>query len=225
MSDLKQNLHELHSQVDQSHAGTPSRDELEVSAGRYDQKPHWISSVIQFPFDNGTPTWIGIDENTGCPVRCHRKKDRAVSFVVAPRPFGMALVMTTHRSGVLVNSIPALSLTVLKPRDSIVIAPGIHSYITERIRPYSGAPTEQMVGQKCPYCSLGVTPTTSVVTCRCGVIYHHETEESHAEQKKEDRLNCLSSLRVCLSCGRPLTQEEYLVWDPSTLSPTRNERA
>lgn len=160
---------------------------------------------------------VGIEKGTGCPCPVTDQQDSIAGFAVIKRRLGSALTMTTHRGGVIVNGLPALSFTVLLPRDSVVIAPGVHSYVTERIRPYIGAPLPESIGVKCPFCRIPVTHDTRVVSCRCGVVYHHETEESHGAINEKDRLDCLSKIRVCLSCSRPVTLEESLVWDPETL--------
>ena len=76
-----------------------------------------------------------------------------------------------------------------------------------------------MIGMKCPFCKIAITADARVATCRCGVVYHDETAESHPEIPEQDRLNCLSKVRACLSCSRTVTLEESLVWDPGTLSP------
>jgi hypothetical protein len=186
----------------------------------WQDEPHRSESVLEFVTDESNPDetiWVGVDKKTNCPCRVSGEQDRVASFAVINRRLGPALCMTSHRPGLLVNAIPALDMTVLLPRDSVVIAPGIHSYVTERIVPHVGAPSQAMIGKKCPFCRIPVTNETHVVTCRCGVIYHHETEESHGAIDEKDRLNCFSKVSVCLSCNRPVTLGEYLVWDPETL--------
>jgi hypothetical protein len=120
---------------------------------------------------------------------------------------------------VLVNGIPALDLTVVFPRDSIVLAPGIHSYVTQRISPHVGRPLQEHLGLRCPYCTIPITDETRIAVCRCGVAYHHEPPAPEADRNGDDteRLDCLSNVRACLSCGRPVALQQFLVWDPSTL--------
>jgi len=96
-----------------------------------------------------------------------------------------------------------------------VISPGVHTYVTQRIRPHVGPPLPSMIGQKCPFCRIPIDKDTSVVSCRCGVVYHKETAESHGHVEAADRLNCFEKVRACLSCNRPVTLNESLVWDPS----------
>jgi hypothetical protein len=142
-----------------------------------------------------------------------------VSFVIGQRRSNRLLMMLPHHDAVLVNGLLALALTVLAPRDSIVIASGIHSYVTERIRPHVGSPLRRHVGLRCPYCTIAITEETRIAVCRCGVAYHHEPVATDRDRKGGDkeRLDCLPNVRACLSCGRPVALEEYLVWDPSTL--------
>jgi hypothetical protein len=185
-----------------------------------DEEPQRSGSVLEIVADESNPdnaVRVGVDTETHCPCRVSCEQDSVATFAVIKRRFGPALCMTAHRDGVLVNGLPALDFTVLRPRDSLVIAAGIHSYVTERIRPYVGAPSPEQISEKCPFCRIPVTIDTRIVTCQCGVVYHHETEESHPAIDEKDRLNCLSKVRVCLSCSRPVTLEEYLVWDPGTL--------
>jgi hypothetical protein len=213
-----QNTYELHSYFTNldSSANSISGDRELFELVWQDEMQRSLS-VLELPADHRESVPVGIDENTNCPVRCHREQDLVVSFAVAKRRLGATLSMTVHRDGVLVNGILVLRFAVLSPRDSIVIAPGVHSYVTERIRPYVGTPSQDQIGLKCPFCRIPVTNDTRIVTCRCGVVYHHETEESHEAIGEDDRLDCLSKVRVCLSCSRPVTLQEYLSWDPNTL--------
>ena len=90
-------------------------------------------------------------------------------------------------------------------------------YITERIKPHVGPPSEEQQKQKCPFCRLATDSTTRVVTCMCGAAYHWETADSHPNTPENDRLRCFEKIQNCLSCGRQLSKEETLVWDPATL--------
>src|SRR5205823_5172789 len=78
-------------------------------------------------------------------------------------------------------------------------------------------PAGELVGKQCPFCRIPADTTTRVVTCRCGVLYHHETAESHPHVSEGERLKCFEMIRACLSCGRPVTAHDYLVWDPASL--------
>lgn len=220
-----QSVFELHSFVGSSAAGSDQGGEEEWLAGTpwqeelVNQSPS--AAVIQFPVEEGLDAvWVAIDEATGRPCRAGDGQDAVAGFTVIKRRLGLALAMTTaDHAGVLVNGLPALRFTVLSPRDSVVLSPGMHSYITERVRPHVGAPTEPMIGLKCPFCKIAVDADTRVAACRCGVLYHAESAESHPAIAEEDRLNCLSKVRACLSCSRPVALEEFLVWDPGELSP------
>ena len=39
----------------------------------------------------------------------------------------------------------------------------------------------------------------------------------HVTTRENDRLRCFEKIQNCLSCGRQLSKEETLVWDPATL--------
>jgi hypothetical protein len=132
------------------------------------------------------------------------------------------LALIALHDEVLVNGVPALRLTVLGAKDSIfVVKAGLLLYVTERFRPFVGCPTEEtgLFGQECPACAIEIQaePRTHVVTCRCGVAYHHETANTHPDMDPDDRLNCLQQTKVCLRCGKELTTEERLVWNPAAL--------
>ncbi len=221
-----QSVFELHSYAGHLAAGLDQADDdwlavMPLHTDQEDQRPS--AAVLQFSVDESLDAgavWIAIDKATGCPCRVGDQQDAVASFAVIKRRLGLALSMTTaDHAGVLVNGLPALGFTVLSPRDSVVLSPGVHSYLTERIRPHVGAPTEAMIGVRCPFCKLAITGDTFVATCRCGVVYHDEDAESHPAIPEEDRLNCVQKVRACLSCSRPVTLEESLVWDPGTLSP------
>jgi len=179
-------------------------------------------SVLQFngsDSEQGGPLWVGIDHQSGMPCRVHSPAGAVAGFSVVARRLSQALSMISpvEHAGLLVNGIPALRFSVLSPRDSVVLTHGVHSYVTERIRPYVGKPPKDMISMKCPFCKIPFSEDTQIVTCRCGVAYHFETDKSHPEIEEEERLNCLSRLQVCLSCSRPVSLEESLVWDPQTL--------
>jgi hypothetical protein len=114
--------------------------------------------------------------------------------------------------------LPALPLCVLAAKDALVLGPGLHSYVTERVIPYVGPPPAAFLGQRCPACRIPFDETTRVATHRCGVAYHAETEESHSDVAPDDRLQCIEKVQSCLSCGRRVTLVEELVWDPATFS-------
>jgi hypothetical protein len=123
---------------------------------------------------------------------------------------------------VLVNGAPALRLAILGPRDSIfVVKAGLLLYVTERFHPFVGCPTEEsgLLGQECPACAMEIEmePPTHVVTCRCGAVYHHETEESHPKLPPQERLDCFRKTKACLRCKQGLTIQEKIVWDPAVL--------
>jgi hypothetical protein len=168
--------------------------------------------------DDGT-TWVGFDADTSTPVAVADSSVAEFGVLVVQRKVARELALVPLRDGVLVNSIPALGLTLLGTRDSISAGAGRLLFVTQRVCPHVGAPTEDMlaVRMKCPFCKLTVTPDTCVVSCRCGAIYHHETEASHPQLTPEDLLNCQAKISTCLACGQLVSLDEALVWDPVTL--------
>jgi hypothetical protein len=169
--------------------------------------------------DHEGPTWIGFADEFGPPQRVSDAANAVFGVQVVRRKLTSELALAPLRPGVLVNSIPALKLTLLGTRDSLSAGAGRLIYVTKRFRPHVGPPTEEMIAArlKCPFCKLAVAADTVVVSCRCGVLYHRESEDSHPQLPAEDRLNCQAKISTCLSCGQLVSLAESLVWDPATL--------
>ena len=200
--------------------GDPSpwnADEVPAAATDW-QRPQPVEASVLVIAGEGKPDeepiWIGTRRGSNQLRRVPDRKQALAGFQVVQRRLGHALGMWAIHPRVLLNGLPAMPFTVLAPRDALVIAAGNHTYVTERIRPYVGPPTAEMLGKMCPYCQIPIEEDTQVVTHRCGVVYHYETEESHPDTPAEDRLNCLEKIQVCLSCGHPVTLDETLVWEP-----------
>jgi hypothetical protein len=208
-----------------SHA-TPSSDDVSAAVDDFAigdafafETPTKPAAEIFALTDEDSDLWLGIDPATGRPVRVPDEWTAIAGFRVVRRKLNSALAMIARGHDTLVNGLPALRLTVLAPRDSVVLAPGAAlAYVTERLKPYIGPPTAEMIAkkQKCPYCRIPFsdTPASRVVTCRCLATFHHEDQHSHPDTPPKDRLDCLSKIKACLSCNRPITLEESLVFDP-----------
>jgi hypothetical protein len=213
------------------HGGKMNQSQFEI---------HAITSVIESQHDGAELAWhdaqpsprlpvltvaeadglvrVKVDPRDGRLGRVEGDGDAVVAFRVIRRRLGPSLAMVALREGAFVNGLPALALSVLGAKDSLVLAPGCVAYVTERIRPFVGTPADELVGKKCPMCRLPVDGKTRVVACRCGAPYHAETAESHPDVAEADRLRCIEKVKACLSCGRPeVTVKEYLVWDPASL--------
>lgn len=147
-----------------------------------------------------------------------QEKDATLGFCAVKRQFSIALAMLAREEGVLVDGVPALRLTVLDSRSSITI-PGTAAifYVTERFSPYVGRPTHEMIGCECPSCKIPVELDTSIVSCRCGRVYHDETAESHPHLPEADRLACFQQTQICIDCKERLTTEEHLLWSPGEI--------
>ncbi len=156
-----------------------------------------------------------LDHPSGTLREVQDVHDADVALQIADRRFMSHLVVMSWQRSLLVNGVPALTFSALSPRDSLLFSPGALFYVTERIEPHVGPPLPRMVGQKCPCCQLPMEPGSVCVSCKCGLIYHNESEASHPDLLADDRLNCFSKLKNCLACKRELTQEPYLAWDPT----------
>jgi hypothetical protein len=161
--------------------------------------------------------WVRLNAEGEGLSRTQNRAEAAAGFRVVRRRLGASLAMLSQSEGVLVNGVPALPLSVLSVKDSIVLAPGKHFYVTQRLKPYIGSPPQHVLNKPCPFCQIPITDDTRIYLCPCGAPYHYETAESHAQVEETERLNCLEKIEKCLSCGRKLTLEEFLEWDPATV--------
>jgi hypothetical protein len=160
--------------------------------------------------------WVRVDAPQRRLVRVAESCEAVAGFRVARRKLGAELGMLAPRADVRVNGLPALRFTMLAPKDSVLLESGYLTYVTERFRPYVGTPPRECIGKKCSFCRIPATESTRIVTCRCGVFYHSESVESHPDVPDDDRLKCLDRIKKCLSCGRTVSLDEYLVWDPQS---------
>ena len=162
-------------------------------------------------------TWTRLNEPDAGLSRAPSPDEAVAGFRVVRRRLGAALAMFVQGEGVLVNGIPALPLAILSVKDSVVLAPGRHFYVTQRLKPYIGAPPEHVLNKPCPFCQIPLTDDTRVYLCPCGAAYHYETAESHGHVEESERLNCFGKIEKCHSCSRRLSLEEFLEWDPATM--------
>lgn len=211
---------ELHSFLTTA-ANEAATDPLDFSSLPWREDQHAKSQVVAMGFgdDQASAFPVGINRGKGTLRPARSVRETVAEFYLVQRRLGPALAMIPRRKNVLVNGVPALSFQVLSPRDGLLLRPGLHTYVTERFRPYVGPPTDEMLSRKmrCPCCQIPLDKSTRVVTCRCGVAYHWEDAESHPEVDADDRLDCFAQIRVCLSCKRPVTLGDSLVWDPATV--------
>jgi len=162
--------------------------------------------------------YVSVDPETGRPKTVDNASQALAIFRMVRRGrMGNALAMLSQANDILVNGLPALPLAILAAKDSITLGPGCLCYVTERIKPFVGQPSGEQLTQKCPFCRLITDVSTRVVNCMCGAAYHWETSESHPNTPENDRLRCFEKIQNCLSCGRQLSKEETLIWDPATL--------
>lgn len=162
-------------------------------------------------------TFAALHREEGRLVRVESAQEADFALKVARRKLNGELVLMALGEPVLVNGVPAPPLVVLSVGDAVTLGAGHLAHVTERVIPYVGPPTGELIGKKCAHCRLAATAETRIVTHRCGVIYHHETEESHPHLAKEDRLNCFEKVGTCHSCKREMNLHPHLVWDPRSL--------
>lgn len=208
---MSQSVFELHT------TGVLGDDSLEVNRLPCHDSPAPAQLPPLMLDDLRVPVWVGVDQRTGRLERVVDARQAVAAFCEAPRRLKSDLAMVALKDDILVNGLPALPVTVLGAKDSLALAPGCLCYVTERVRPFVGTPSGELLGKKCPVCRIPADDKTRVVTCQCGALYHHETKTSHPDVADEDRLSCFEKVQVCLVCGRPVTMDEYLVWDPSSL--------
>ena len=173
-------------------------------------------TLLRISEDDRT-VWAGVDDQRGLIREVDGPEQAVAGFRVVRGRVSTRLGMIAKSSGIMVNAFPALSFSVLTTKDSIRLSPNHLLYLTERVKPYVGAPPAELIGKTCKYCGIEFSSETRIVSCHCSLAYHWETEESHPHLKLEERLPCYEEVKRCLSCSRELTIEEYLTWDPSTI--------
>ena len=163
--------------------------------------------------------WAKADQGSGGRIRKVTSPDEADAgflFLAPGRKNYLGLV--SLRSGILVNGAPSLLFAVLTTRDSVLLRPGQLAYVTTRVNPFVGRPADDLLGKKCRFCSIPIDESTQVVVCACGQPFHHETAESHPEvSSEEERLACFDRVKKCLTCGKDLALESFLLWDPGSV--------
>lgn len=168
---------------------------------------------------NGELVWAKWDADRRKLRRVAVSREAIAGFRVVQQRLISRLVMLVPRADVLVNGRPALRFSALAVKDSVVLAPGVHCYVTERVRPYVGKAPQSVIGKLCPFCRIPIDEQTHVVLCRCGAVYHDEPvqEPTNAagDAEENEPLLCASKVRNCLVCSRTLTREEHLTWDPT----------
>ena len=161
--------------------------------------------------------WAQIDEESGALEKVGGPESARIGLQVVARQLTEDLVMLRNHGEILVNGMPALKLSALRPKDAVLLAPGRLFYVTQRVQPHAGAPTADMLGTACPFCTVRIKAGTVVATCVCGAIYHIESEESHPQVPPKKRLSCIQKVKTCIDCHRELTLESRLIWDPEVL--------
>jgi hypothetical protein len=171
-------------------------------------------------------TWVTADQANGA-LRLANEGDEVVAgFQVLAGKIRDVLAMLPRVGDVLVDGVPALPLNVLHVKSRVSLGADGACYVTQRVTPYIGPPTEEMVARKtkCAMCGILLSDApdpktglvTRVITCQCGSVYHWETEESHPGVDPDDLLNCRDKIAACLVCQRPVRTESFLIWDPAT---------
>ena len=157
--------------------------------------------------------WAKVNETTRHIVKVGGPEEADVglhSLVVGKK---RVLGFLPLHPGTLVNALPALPFSALSTRDNFLL-PGCIAYVTTRIQLFVGRPPQELLGKACNFCQIPVEKGTRVVVCHCGQAVHHESEDSHPDVAKEDRLCCFEQVKSCLACSRTLTLEPHLLWDP-----------
>lgn len=188
-------------------------DELAAAPWADHRSPPSRAKAVIAPDDR--LVWVQFAPTGNGLSRTEQREEAVAGFCVVRRRLGSALAMIVQGEGVLVNGAAALPLSVLSVKDSVVLGPGRHFYVTQRLRPHFGSPPQFLLNKLCPLCQIPITNDTRIYLCPCGAPYHHETAESHPQVEAGERLDCYAKVEKCLSCGRRLTFEEFLEWDPA----------
>ena len=198
-------------------AGKPPLNSTDLPWCESQPSPEISSLPLVVGADDGL-VWAKADEGAEGRIQKVASPDEADAgfcFLALGRKNYLGLV--SLRSTILVNGAPSLSFAVLTTRDSILLRPGHLAYVTTRVNPFVGRPSDDLLGKKCRFCSIPIDDSTQVVVCPCGQPFHHETPESHPETSEEERLGCFDRVKKCLACGKDLALEPFLVWDPGSV--------
>ena len=162
--------------------------------------------------------WAAANQEAGGRIQevaSPEEADAGFCFLALGRKNYLGLVAL--RPGILVNGAPSLSFTVLTTRNSVLLRSGHLAYVTTRVNPFVGPPWDDLLGKKCRFCSIPIDQSTQVVVCVCGQPFHHETPKSHPDvSSEEERLDCFSKVKKCLTCSKGLALEPFLLWDPGS---------
>jgi hypothetical protein len=157
--------------------------------------------------------WARWSAAEGRLERLENSEGAEFCFFTVKRRLNEQLVMVTSKHDVLVNGVPALSITMLELKDSVIFGPNRIFYLNVRVRPHVGAPTKEIQRKKCPLCKTRFKEGTSVVTCYCEMAYHNETPETQPDIPEDELYRCFEKVERCLGCGKALTCEETLLWN------------
>lgn len=114
--------------------------------------------------------------------------------------------------GIRVNGLPAPPVTILRPGDQIRTGDEWLLHVSLLTGPRIGPPSEEQIGEECPYCRLKIAADRTVAACpHCGTVYHCEGEE---RQQEEDRLECARLVSECYHCHKPMVLEERYEYIP-----------
>ena len=135
-----------------------------------------------------------------------------VGFKIVRQPVGSKLLVITP-DGALVNGLPALPVAVVQSGDLLSLG-GVLHYVSERIRPCVGRPTEAMIASgTCGRCRLPFDERSWVCACgRCGSVQHMELDDKTPHLAKGDRLMCFG--HRCPACNLPTSTDPFLTFDP-----------
>ncbi len=162
-------------------------------------------------------TWVNLDQRSGELKRAKPRKGLAAFHPLADRNRRTRMALLTPSGGAMSNGLPSLSFSVLTLMDLVRLGPEWGHFLLEKYTPHVGRPTKEMLGKKCPFEGIPLTEDSWVASCRCGAVYHFETEETHPGLQEKERLNCFNKARKCGGCGRVLTTTPFLTEDPREL--------
>ncbi len=113
------------------------------------------------------------------------------------------LVLRLSRNAIAprVNGFPVAPLSLLRSGDQILID-GHLFYIATYCRPPIVHATDDHIGKECPLCRGPVDHDDLVYVCPCGCGPVHS--KSAVRPSPEQTLECVTLLRECAACKRPL---------------------
>jgi len=176
------------------------------------ETPRRKLTSIEVP--SGAPSYLSVAAGKPPQVVADARKAGPNASVLEPirHEYHPYLVMLPA-GGIRLNGLPAPPVAILRPGDQIRTGDAWLLHVSLLTGPQIGPPSEEQVGEECPYCRLKIAAGRTVAACpHCGMVYHCEGEE----RPEQDRLECARLIAECYHCHKPMVLEERYEYIPES---------